>query len=455
MRVFDEFDNGENEVNSQPVPPQTEPSGEVKKAKNKKVWKRITAVLLAVGLFFAGYAASALQYDPQMRTLMKIKNKIQGQYYEEVTDEEFYRVLFNAVNYDLLDPYSQYLTKEEYQAMLTEATGEWSGLGLTLGAEDENGLPIRRVSGNSPAERVGMTEGGYVSGYGLDKDSLSRDFGGFFEFVDERAKGENFFIEFTFDSEKSVLAIAKEAFIENYVFYRTRDTGYAFTGNTATEFTETGNGLAVLDADTAYVRLTQFNGNAVQEFRRAMTQFKTDGKSNLVLDLRENGGGYMDILQEIASYFCKNTTEKKPVIAVAEYRRGQRETFRAQGNYYYEYFTEQSRITVIADEMTASASECLIGSMVDYGAVALKDICVIERDGVAKTYGKGIMQTTYPFSLGDTDAIKLTTARILWPTSDTCIHGTGVTPAQGAISVPTNYQKDGEVTDAIKALFAK
>ena len=163
----------------------------------------------------------------------------------------------------------------------------------------------------------------------------------------------------------------------------------------------------------------------------------------------------MDILQEIASYFCKNTTEKKPVIAVAEYRRGQRETFRAQGNYYKEYFSEQSRITVLADEMTASAAECLIGCMVDYGTVALKDICVIERGGVAKTYGKGIMQTTYPFGLGNTDAIKLTTARILWPTSDTCIHGTGVTPELGAISVPTNHQKDGEVTDAIKALFAE
>ena len=458
MSIFDEFDEiekGKTENNPQPVPVQRKAEGDTDKGKNKKSWKRIGAVLLAIGLFFAGYAASALQYDPEMRSLMKIKNKIQNQYYEEVTDEEFYRVLFNAVNYDLLDPYSRYLTKEEYQEMLTEATGEWSGIGLTLGEEDENGLFIRRVSGNSPAEKVGITEGGYVSAYGLTETALSKDYDGFFEFVDERAKGENFLIEFIFEGEKKLLTIAKEEFVENYVFYRTSDTGYSFTGKEATEFIETGDKLSVLDSDTAYIRLTQFNGKAAKEFRLAMNQFKRDGKTNLVLDLRSNGGGYMDILQEIASYFCKNTTEKKPVIAVAEYRRGQRETFRAKGNYYKEYFSEQSRITVLADEMTASAAECLIGCMVDYGTVVLKDICVIERGGVAKTYGKGIMQTTYPFGLGNTDAIKLTTARILWPTSDTCIHGTGVTPELGAISVPTNHQKDGEVTDAIKALFAE
>ena len=74
MSVFDEFDNGENEVNSQPVPPQTEPSGEVKKAKNKKVWKRITAGLLAVGLFFAGYAARILLIPPPL-DIIALRNR--------------------------------------------------------------------------------------------------------------------------------------------------------------------------------------------------------------------------------------------------------------------------------------------------------------------------------------------------------------------------------------------
>ena len=456
MNVFDEFDESENEVdnrNSQPVPVQNQTDGKVEQLKKKKSWKGFGAVCLAIGIFFAGYATSALQYDPEMRTLQKVKNKIQNQYYEEVTDEEFYRVLFDAVNNQLLDPYSKYLTEEEYQEMLTEATGEWSGIGLTLGVAGENGLPIRRVSGNSPAEKVGMTEGGYVSGYGLTETEISKDYTKFFEFVDDRAKGEEFFLEFTFDGVKTLFTIAKENFVENYVFYRTNDAGYTFTGKTAVELTETGDKISVLNADTAYIRLTQFNGNAAKEFKLAMNKFKADGKKNLVLDLRGNGGGYMDILQEISGYFCKNTTERKPVIAVAEYSRGQRETFRAKGNYYKDYFSEESRIMVIADEMTASASECLIGCMIDYGAVALQDICVIERGGVVKTYGKGIMQTTYPFGLGDTDAIKLTTARILWPTSDTCIHGEGITPELGAISVPTNYEKDGEVVSAIKAFF--
>lgn len=73
---------------------------------------------------------------------------------------------------------------------------------------------------------------------------------------------------------------------------------------------------------------------------------------------------------------------------------------------------------------TASASECLIGCMMDYGAISYSDIYLSSRSGETKTYGKGIMQRTFASSLfGKPDAIKLTTARILWPLTENCIHG--------------------------------
>lgn len=455
----DEFDKQEMENRADETPKIMPPESETltPAPRKKKVWKRVGSVALAIALFGAGYAASALQYDSEMRTLSRIKMAIQSNYYEEVTDDEFYGVLFDAINEELLDKYSQYMNPDEYAEMTTEATGEWSGLGLTFLTEGENGekqMLIRRVSGNSPAEKLGIVEGDFVIGYGLTEESLtlSNDYDEFYAFVQERAKGEEFALKIRRGANESVVKIAKDTFIENYVFYRTNEAAYSFTGGNATQMTSVNDPLPALGGDTAYIRLTQFNGNAAQEFATAMGKFKEEGKKNLVLDLRENGGGYMNILQEICSYFCKGES-KKALVAVAQYREGQKEEFYSTKGLYSQYFAEDSQIKVLADDGTASASECLLGCMLDYGAIGYEDICLIERGGVAKTYGKGIMQSTFPFGLGNTDAIKLTTAKILWPKSGNCIHGRGILPEDGAKSVKYNYEKDGEITAALGVLF--
>lgn len=433
-----------------PAPTQTQP-------KRTGVWKRIGSVALAVALFFAGYTASALQYDSEIRTLLRIKNAIQSKYYEDVTDEDFYGVLFDAINEDLLDDYSKYMTPDEYASALTESTGEWSGVGLTFLTEDGAGNPqmlVRRVSGNSPAEKVGIKEGDYIVGYGIPNEWLidSQKYGAFYAFVQERAKGEKFLVKVSRNGVVETIELYKDSFIENYVFYRTNATSYVAQGSKATDWAETGDGLDCLDGDTAYIRLTQFNGNASTEFALAMNQFRSDGKTNLVLDLRDNGGGYMNILQDISSYFCKGATGKS-LIAVAEYRDGKTENFYSEKSRYEEYFTAESKIKVLANDSTASASECLIGCMLDYGAITYADICLTENFGVAKTYGKGIMQSTYAFGLGNTDAIKLTTAKITWPKSGNCIHGRGILPEDGAKTSAQAFGKDEEITNAINALF--
>lgn len=429
---------------------------------NKKAsvfWKKFTSVALAIGLFGAGYLASDLQYDSGLKTLKRIKNKIQSQYFEEITDEQFYSVLFDAVNDDLLDRYSSYMTPDEYKSVLSDATGEWSGLGITFLTEDAQGnkqLLVQRVSGNSPAETVGIKEGDYVIGYGMDENSIAvgEDYDTFYAFVQALEKDKNFLLKIRRDGQELTFEICKKTFIENYVFYRSSTTAYSFTGKDGVTLTERGEPLSALDEKTAYIRLTQFNGNAGKEFKSAMEKFKAEEKMNLVLDLRGNGGGYMDVLREIASYFCKGE-KGSSLIAVAKYRNGQKERFYSQNACYEEYFQASSKIKVLADVSTASASECLIGCMLDYGAITYADICLSERGGIAKTYGKGIMQSTYPFGLlGNTDAIKLTVAQIYWPKSGNCIHGRGILPEDGAKTVSESYEKDVEITSAIAKLFS-
>ena len=440
----------ENDFQRNPAPTQPQ-------EKRKKKWEKAGYVALAIALFIVGYLASAVQYDSEMKTLLKIKRAIQSQYYEDITDEEFYGVLFDAVNEDLLDDYSQYLSPDEYSSVKTEATGEWSGVGLTFLTESEEGksqMLIRRVSGNSPAEKMGIREGDYVIGYGTTAEDmvLSEEYAPFFQFIQARAKQEKFLVKIRRGTQEEVVELYKDTFIENYVFYRTNQTSYACQGETATEWVETGDKLSCLDDKTAYIRLTQFNGNADKEFAKAMEQFKADGKQDLVLDLRDNGGGYMNVLQEIAAYFCKGETGKG-LVAVAKYRAGQKEEFYASKSRYADYFKAESKIRVLANGGTASASECLIGCMIDYGATSYADICLTEYLGETKTFGKGIMQSTYPMGLINGDAIKLTTAQIFWPKSGNCIHGRGILPEDGAKTSKEYYQKDEEITQAIMKFY--
>ncbi len=425
--------------------------------KARKILFGVLAIALAVVCFFCGFFVYSLTLDSELRSLIRLKNTIQAEYYEEITDEEFYGAVFAGVNEKLLDPYSKYMTADEYAQTQSEAAGNKSGLGLVFLTETESGeaqMLITRVCGNSPAERAGLKTGEYIVGFGKSKAEMQQSvvFEEFSAFLDGLQTGEPFYARVQSGDEKRDVEMAKAEYVENYVFYRTSTTSFRFTGNNATTLVERGEPLPLLPENTAYIRLTQFNGGAAEEFKKAMELFKEQGKTNLVLDLRENGGGFLHIMQSISSYFCKTSDESRPIVTIADYGK-RKENYRADGNYYDEYFSEDSRICVLADSSTASASEALMGAMLDYGAISYRDICLSKRSGVAKTYGKGIMQTTFPFGLIHSDAVKLTTAKILWGKTQNCIHGRGIVEADGTFSVEENHVGDNEINAAITGFF--
>ena len=444
----------ESENNIQRVPaPMPEEQNSLSKRK-RSVKKTILSIGLALAIFLGGMGTTWALLDPEMRTLVTIKNKIQKDYYKEVSDEEFYKAILGGINDNLLDPYSEYLTPEEFAAMLNRMDGNQIGVGLVFGAQHADPLRITRVCGNSPAEEAGVLVGETIVGVGVLETSITpcTTFEEFSAFLKGYGEKEEFFLALQLNGVTRNVKLYKSAYVENYVFYRTNSTAYSFTGATAGVWTELGSPLACLDDDTAYIRLVQFTSNATSEFNRAMQQFEQDGKKNLILDLRENGGGYLSTMQSIASYFCATATEAKPIVSVADFGE-KKEIYRATGNVYKEYFAQDSRICVLADRYSASASEALIGCMLDYGAIAYADICLVERGGVAKTYGKGIMQETALVNIFKQDAITLTTAEIRWPVSNKSIHDRGILPEDGTVTVAENIDYETETINAIKALL--
>ena len=421
--------------------------------RKKRVWIIIGSCALAIVVFLLGMLTQWLWIEPQMRSLIKVKDAIDRDYYEEITDESFYGAIFDAVNENLLDDYSCYMTADEYAAVLADNAGKREGIGLMFYTGDEK-MQIYRVCGNSPAEKAGIQAGERVIGFGKTRETLisSESFDEFSAFLKTLAGGEDFMIKLRAQDEERTVTLAKSEYVESYVFYRSNTTSYSFTATDEIVAQAGGAPLAALNTDTAYIRLLQFDGNASGAFDKAMQLFRNEGKKNLVLDMRGNGGGSLDVMQSISKYFCKNTTERKPVAVVADY--GEKKVqFRADGNVYGEYFSADSRICVLADGNSASATECLMGVMLSYGAIGYGDICLTERGGEAKTYGKGIMQTSYLVDVFKKDAVRLTTAKIFWPNGN-CIHGRGIVAADGTKSVAESYEGDLELSAAIAALFA-
>jgi carboxyl-terminal processing protease len=424
--------------------------------KRKRALTAVLAVSLAVICFVLGGFAVWFSLDKNLRALIKIKTAIDKHYYQTIDDETFYGTLIKSVNHELLDVYSGYMTADEYRANTSDMAGNHIGIGVMFSTTSEEGKPRMlavRVMGNSPAEKAGMQAGDYLQAFGRTQTELteSEDFEQFSAFLETLAEGETFYVRVRSGSEDKILTMSRQVYVENYVFYRTSTESYVFCGEKADQLQENGRPLPFLDEDTAYVRLVQFAEDAEERFEEVMQLFKRQGKKHLVLDLRDNGGGYLETMQHIAGYFCKTASDRKPMALVADYGEKQ-ERFYAKGNEYHKYFAEDSHIYVLADQGTASASECLLGCMLDYGAIDFSDICLVERNGVAKTYGKGIMQTTFLLGLRG-DAIKLTTAKIRWPVSNRSIHDQGILPQDGAKTVPAQFYTDREIESAMAVLI--
>lgn len=398
--------------------------------KASKIGYIVIALVCAAVFFTVGWFARFYSIDPRMRSLMWVVDTIESKYYKEADLDKIYDDLYDAAMPDI---FSSYYSAEEYAVLVKESEGSNSNFGIALTYE-EDVMHIARVVGNSSADRAGIKVGMYLYRYGMSEAELQEgDYNAFSAFLRGKANQDIVF-ECGFDKESAQPYVVRSCeYLASYCDYEDGQNSYRFRGDGELALVRTGDGLEGIPADTAYIRLHEFDGNAAWEFGMLMDLMKYNGKSNLILDLRYNGGGYLTILQTLASYFVKNATEERPVVAKARYRSGREEKFKADGNYYGYYFNDNSKITVLADENSASASECLIGAMKDYGAIDYSDIYLRRtEDGTAHSYGKGVMQSAYVTLAGE--ALRLTSAEIFWPNGRS-IHGTGVTDRDGAHAV--------------------
>lgn len=386
--------------------------------------KFLLIIAIALTTFFIGLYLPSPNSSKNSLTSAEIISLIEkvGYVYDpvsgeivELDQEKVGDILVNAI----LDDYAKYYSPEEMGELSAERQGNAKNLGIYFYDYDN---VIDGVYYNSPADKQGMLDGDKI---------ISIKFGSDLVVVNEYKDVKQAFsthtaqaVTFTIlrGQEQKEFVVAQESYKKVFVRYFDNQSRVNITykdGKCTTE--QSGEGMSELAFDTAYIKFIEFGAGSGEQMLQALSVAKQNGKTKIILDVRNNGGGYMDQLKIVASALVYNQGASKTLISYAKGK--QEEYFYTTGN---NFNTQIQKIAVIANENTASATECLIGAMLYYKDAFSLDSFIIEKDsnGQAKTYGKGIMQTTYMLTTGG--ALKLTTALVYQPDKTTTIHGKGI-----------------------------
>lgn len=358
---------------------------------------------------------------------------------KEMSYSDYAKLIVGSV----CDDYSEFMTKEEYEQLIKEDSGNVVGVGLSF-LRSSTDATIHTVSGNSPAENAGITAGGKIIKVNDVTVSNYEEFKTQMLLYDI---GVEFTLTIDYDGEIKTFTLARQNFISNLVTYRDKNTGYRFNGEKGTNMVENpANAMPELPENTAYVKFTNFFGdNTVQNIESCLNYAVAQGKKNVVVDLRDNGGGYVHMMSDIVAMFVRG---EKTLTAVAEFKNGTKDLYYTKG----ENFKSFENVYFLANESSASASEALMGALIDYNVLPYANVIVQNKtltDGKARTFGKGIMQSTLVNNFTG-DALKITVARILWPVSGTCIHGSGI-----VATAENSTTTDAETLQRLVEILAK
>ena len=393
------------------------------KTKLKKILTPIICTIVLALAFGAGFLTSRLTLQKELNDIEYILAMYRAYYYEEADD------VVGVFADSLLDAYSRYYTKEEYELIKKADAGNREGIGIVY-----SGLKLISVIGNSPAEKAGVIEGGTLKGLKTGDETVY--FASQSEFLakfSEIPAYTDMVLIVDYDGVEKEFTLQKQEYVSTFVHYEDSSGRYGFLSDDGGTIGFIRLGDGTLPEGTSLITFDSFSGTGsglnggAGQFARAMEAYKSSGSTDLILDLTDNGGGLMDILKSVAAHLIDEPNGSRPNICTIRDKHGNESATKSESVRYHDYTFDN--IVVLADVNTASASEALIGAMLSYDKSDKVKVIVKGYTYGGKTYyrtyGKGIMQTTYIRPEGG--AIKLTTAKLFWPSGDVCIHDVGIT----------------------------
>lgn len=316
----------------------------------------------------------------QFDTLIELMDLVDYGYFEEYDVQDMLDGAANGLLLGLGDPYTFYYTPEEYAELWEEDEGEYAGVGIQISTSYLTGLcTISRVFDNGPAREAGVQKG------------------------DILYKVEDLYVNSSTINDAVDIMRGTPGTTVHVVFLRgTEEIEYDLV---RAQITVNRIDSGMLNEDIGYIYLYEFAGDCSVEFKAAVDKLITQGAKGLIIDLRDNPGGWVDDAEAIGDIFLDKGT-----LCYLEYNDGTREYYNTKAG------KVNAELVILMNENSASSSEILAG--------ALKDRANATVVGV-QSYGKGIVQTVV--GLDDGAGMQMTIAQYYTPNGN-AVHKVGITP---------------------------
>lgn len=317
----------------------------------------------------------------QFDTLLELMELVDGNFYEEVDPQVMLDGAAAGLLSGLGDPYTFYYTPEDYAALWEDDEGEYAGVGLQISGNYLTGLcTISRVFDNGPAREAGVLKGDilykvedmYVNATNL-QDAVD---------IMRGTPGTDVQVTFLRGTEELTFTLTRAQITVNRI-----------------ESTMLEDGIG-------YIFLYEFAGDCAARFEEAVNTLVGQGAKGIIIDLRDNPGGWVNDAESIGDIFLDRGT-----LCYLEYKNGDREYYRTKDG------KQDVQLVILVNENSASSSEILTG--------ALKDRADATVVGV-QSYGKGIVQAVVPVG-SDGAGMQMTIAQYYTPNGH-AVHKIGITP---------------------------
>ncbi len=400
----------------------------MKEEKNQRIYKvvmlviltvLITAIITTVAVYNAlsntkvKYITTSGDNSKISKTLQYYKSFIQEKYFGKMDEDKMLESAIKGYVEGLGDEYSEYITKEEMEDYMADATGKYVGIGVYISNNTKtNQIVVLAPMEGSPAQKAGIKSGDVISkvdGIEYKGEELSE--------ASSKMKGEEgtkVKIEITRDEQKIELEVERKTIKVNHVEGK------------------------VLDNNIGYIQISTFDDGCYEEFKEKYNELSSQNIKSLIIDLRNNGGGIVEESINIADMMV----DKDKTLLITAAKGGKEETTKSKTQKVIDM-----PIVFLVNEHTASASEIL--------TVAVKENLENVKVVGTKTYGKGVIQSI--FTLSDGSGIKLTTNEYYTPNHNT-INKVGITPdyeiefPSGESIYSIDEEKDPQLQKAIELL---
>ena len=316
--------------------------------------------------------------DSPLRKLQIAEMAVSNLYVDSVNEDKLVEDGIRGM-IEKLDPHSSYLTAKEVKEANEPLQGNFEGIGVQFNMVEDTLLVVQTVS-NGPSERVGILAGDRIvsvndtaiAGVKMSKEEIMR-----------RLRGPK--------GTVAMLGIVRRGIQEKLTFKVVRDKIPVHSIDAA----------YMVRPQVGYIRIGNFGATTHDEFCESLKKLQKEGMQSLILDLQENGGGYLHAAVQVAEEFL----QENDLIVYTSGRRIQRTEYKARGGGLF----TKGKVIVLVDSYTASAAEIVSGAIQDHD----RGIVVGRR-----TFGKGLVQR--PIDLPDGSMLRLTVAHYYTP-SGRCI----------------------------------